>query len=80
MSGKKAQERWKDPYGRVEVVLSAPFFHWMTGLPGGCQIMGVFYCGCWRDGKPYDEAKYLIALKAQGSPLVEELASKLVFS
>lgn len=29
---------------------------------------------CWQDRKPYDEAKYLIALKAKGSPLVAELA------
>ena len=30
---------------------------------------------CWQDHKPYDEAKYLMALKAQGSSLVKELAS-----
>ena len=30
---------------------------------------------CWQDRKPYDEAKYLMALKKQGSPLVKELAS-----
>jgi len=29
---------------------------------------------CWQDRKPYDEAKYLMALKAKGSPLVAELA------
>ena len=29
---------------------------------------------CWVDRKPYDEAKYLIALKAKGSPLVAALA------
>ncbi len=29
---------------------------------------------CWQDRKPYDEAKYLIALKAKGSPLVAQLA------
>jgi len=29
---------------------------------------------CWQDRKPYDEAKYLLALKAKGSPLVAELA------
>jgi transposase len=29
---------------------------------------------CWKDRKPYDEAKYLMALKAKGSPLVAELA------
>ena len=29
---------------------------------------------CWQDRTPYDEAKYLIALKAKGSPLVAELA------
>lgn len=29
---------------------------------------------CWQDRKPYDEAKYLMALKAKGSPLVFELA------
>jgi len=29
---------------------------------------------CWLDQKPYDEAKYLMALKAKGSPLVAELA------
>lgn len=27
---------------------------------------------CWQDHKPYDEAKYLLALKAKGSPLVEQ--------
>jgi len=30
---------------------------------------------CWQDRKPYDEARYLLALKEQGSPLVKELAS-----
>jgi len=30
---------------------------------------------CWQDRKPYDEAKYLMALKDKGSPLVKELAS-----
>ncbi len=30
---------------------------------------------CWQDRKPYDEAKYLMALKAQGSPLVKELGN-----
>lgn len=29
---------------------------------------------CWQDRKPYDEAKYLMALKAKGSPLVAQLA------
>jgi len=29
---------------------------------------------CWQDRKPYDEATYLMALKAKGSPLVKELA------
>lgn len=30
---------------------------------------------CWQDRKPYDEAKYLMALKDKGSPLVKELAN-----
>jgi len=30
---------------------------------------------CWQDKQPYDEAKYLMALKDKGSPLVKELAS-----
>jgi transposase len=29
---------------------------------------------CWQDRKPYDEAKYLLALKKKGSPLVAQLA------
>lgn len=29
---------------------------------------------CWMDRVPYDEAKYLMALKAKGSPLVAEFA------
>jgi len=29
---------------------------------------------CWQDRKPYDEARYLPALKEKGSPLVKELA------
>jgi transposase len=29
---------------------------------------------CWQDGKPYDEAKYLLALKKKKSPLVQNLA------
>jgi transposase len=29
---------------------------------------------CWQDRKPYDEAKYLLALKKKGSPLVTQLA------
>jgi transposase len=29
---------------------------------------------CWQDSKPYDEAKYLLALKKKGSPLVAQLA------
>jgi transposase len=29
---------------------------------------------CWQDKKPYDEAKYLLALKKKGSPLVAQLA------
>jgi len=29
---------------------------------------------CWQTSTPYDEAKYLMALKAKGSPLVAELA------
>jgi len=29
---------------------------------------------CWKNRAPYDEAKYLMALKAKGSPLVAELA------
>jgi len=29
---------------------------------------------CWQEWKPYDEAKYLMALKAMGSTLVSELA------
>ena len=29
---------------------------------------------CWQDRKPYDEAKYLMALKSKGSPLVTQLA------
>ncbi len=29
---------------------------------------------CWIDRRPYDEAKYLMALKAKGSPLVEDFA------
>lgn len=29
---------------------------------------------CWQDGKPYDEAKYLMALKKKKSPLVASLA------
>jgi transposase len=29
---------------------------------------------CWQTRTPYDEAKYLMALKAKGSPLVAELA------
>lgn len=28
---------------------------------------------CWQDRKPYDEAKYLLALKKKGSPLVTQL-------
>jgi hypothetical protein len=28
-----------------------------------------------QDRKPYDEARYLMALKEKGSPLVKELAS-----
>jgi transposase len=30
---------------------------------------------CWQNRKPYDEAKYLMALKAKGSPLINELAN-----
>ena len=30
---------------------------------------------CWQNHKPYDEARYLMALKDKGSPLVKELAS-----
>ena len=26
---------------------------------------------CWKDRKPYDEAKYLMALKDKGSPLLD---------
>jgi hypothetical protein len=29
---------------------------------------------CWQDRKPYDEAKYLLALKKKKSPLVQNLA------
>lgn len=29
---------------------------------------------CWQDKKPYDKAKYLLALKKKGSPLVAQLA------
>lgn len=29
---------------------------------------------CWQDRKPYDEAKYLLALQKKGSPLVAHLA------
>lgn len=29
---------------------------------------------CWQNRTPYDEAKYLMVLKAKGSPLVAELA------
>ena len=29
---------------------------------------------CWQERRPYDEAKYLMALKAKGSPLVTQLA------
>ena len=29
---------------------------------------------CWQDRVPYDEAKYLMALKKKGSPLVKHLA------
>ncbi len=35
---------------------------------------------CWQDRKPYDEARYLMALKNQGSPLVKELANLSNFS
>ena len=28
---------------------------------------------CWQDGKPYDETKYLLALKKKGSPLIKNL-------
>jgi transposase len=28
---------------------------------------------CWQDRKPYDEAKYLLALKQKGAPLVAQL-------
>jgi hypothetical protein len=29
---------------------------------------------CWQDRQPYDEVKYLMALKRKGSPLVQNLA------
>ena len=29
---------------------------------------------CWQDKQPYDEVKYLMALKRKGSPLVHNLA------
>jgi hypothetical protein len=29
---------------------------------------------CWQDRKPYDEAKYLLALKKKKSPLVQNFA------
>lgn len=29
---------------------------------------------CWQDNQPYDEVKYLMALKRKGSPLVQNLA------
>jgi hypothetical protein len=29
---------------------------------------------CWQDRVPYDEVKYLIALRRKGSPLVQNLA------
>ena len=28
---------------------------------------------CWQDRQPYDEAKYLLALKKKGSPLVKNM-------
>lgn len=31
---------------------------------------------CWQDRQPYDEAKYLIALKRKGSPLVKNIATE----
>jgi len=33
----------------------------------------ILYC-CWKNRTPYDEAKYLMAIKTKGSPLVAELA------
>ena len=29
---------------------------------------------CWQERQPYDEVKYLMALKRKGSPLVQNLA------
>jgi transposase len=31
---------------------------------------------CWQDRTPYDEARYLLALKAKGSPLLAQLAGQ----
>jgi hypothetical protein len=31
---------------------------------------------CWQERQPYDEVKYLLALKKKGSPLVKNLTSK----
>ena len=33
---------------------------------------------CWQDQQPYDEAKYLLALKKKGSPLVKNLEAQEV--
>jgi hypothetical protein len=33
----------------------------------------IIFC-CWQDRQPYDEVKYLMALKRKGSPLVQNLA------
>jgi hypothetical protein len=31
---------------------------------------------CWKERQPYDEAKYLLALKRKGSPLVKTLKTE----
>jgi hypothetical protein len=33
----------------------------------------IVFC-CWQERQPYDEVKYLMALKRKGSPLVQNLA------
>jgi transposase len=66
------QSRWAKAYYDREIARGRPRHHVLRSLAFKWQRI---LFRCWQTGQPYDEERYLAALRRHGSPLIADLDS-----
>lgn len=67
------RSRWAQAYYNREIARGRPRHHVLRSLAFKWQRI---LFRCWQTGQPYDEERYLAALRRHGSPLIGDLDSR----